>query len=99
MAARNVPVIPLLIGCEIDSLNDSPLRGKQCVNFEIQQEFIKMITDINDRLGKLLPDTVAVQMAERGYDELNNDLKAIMNVLKNNKPYFHSYSEKSHDAV
>lgn len=98
MAARNVPVIPLLIGCGMDSLSDSPLRGKQCVNFEIREEFIKMITDMNDQLGKLLPDAVTVQMAEKGYDELNKNLKSVMNVLKNNKPYFHSYSEKSHDA-
>lgn len=98
MASRDVPTTPLLVGCELDSLEKSPLGGKQCVNFESQAEFIKMIADINHYFKDLLPPPIAKQMAEKGYDELNRNLSAVINTLKNIKPYFHSYSEKTHDA-
>ncbi len=98
MASRDVPTTPLLVGCEIDSLEKSPLGGKQCVDFESQAEFIKMIVDINHHFNDLLPSSIVKQMAEKGYDELNRSLSSVISTLKNIKPYFHSYSEKTHDA-
>lgn len=98
MASRDVPTTPLLVGCEVDSLDKTPLGGKQCVNFESQAEFIKMIADINHYFNDLLPSSIAKQMAEKAYDELNRNLSAVINRLKNIKPYFHSYSERTHDA-
>ena len=98
MASRDVPTIPLLVGCEVDSLEKSPLGGKQCVNFENQTEFIKMTADINHHFNDLLPSSIVKQIAEKGYDELNRDLSSVISTLKNIKPYFHSYSEKTHDA-
>ncbi len=55
MASREIPTIPLLIGCDIDSLTESPLRGKQMIDFGKQVEFVKMITEINRRFGGFLP--------------------------------------------
>lgn len=83
MAARDVPSIPLLINCKVNSLVDSPLKGKQCINFENRKEFIKMINDINTRFNKLLPDSIVVHMAEIGYDELNTKLESAIENLKN----------------
>lgn len=98
MASRNVPSTPLLIGCGIDSLDGSPLQGKQCVNFSNQAEFSKMMDDINHCFSELLPSSIVRQTAEKGYDELNRSLSSVINTLKNSKPYYHSYSEKIHDA-
>lgn len=83
MAAREVPTIPLLIGCEIRALGDSPLQGKQCVDFLDKTEFVKMIEDINARLGELLPSSIVTHMAEVKYDEMKNDLASTLDQLSN----------------
>lgn len=83
MAAREVPTIPLLIGCEISELSDSPLQGKQCVNFYRKTEFVKMMEDINVRLGGLLPSQIVTQMAEVKYDGIKKDLASTLDQLNN----------------
>ena len=98
MASRGVPTTPLLVGCGKDSLDGSPLQGKQCVEFGIRAEFIKLVEDVNAYFGNLLPPSIARQMAERGYEELAGGLSAVINTLKNFRPYYQSYSEKTHDA-
>ena len=83
MAAREVPSIPLLINCKLNALADSPLQGKQCVNFGDRVEFIKMIEDINNRFNKLLPPAIVSHMAGVAYDELNRDLAFTIEKLRN----------------
>ncbi len=98
MASREIPTIPLLIGCDIDSLTESPLRGKQMIDFGKQVEFVKMITEINRRFGGFLPASFEEDIAVKGYKELNKDLASVISTLKALKPYLQSYSEKKHDA-
>lgn len=98
MASREIPTIPLLIGCKNDSLYESPLSGKQAIDFEIQEEFIKMMMDINERFNTLLPSPVMNDLAIRGHDILNMNLASTINALKNLKPTLQTYSEKNHDA-
>lgn len=87
MAAREVPSIPLLIDCKIDLLGDSPLQGKQCINFGEQAEFIKMIKDINDRFNKLLPSEIVTHMAEVAYNEFHRDLASTIEQLRNTRTF------------
>lgn len=98
MASREIPTIPLLIGCGIDSLGESPLRGKQMIDFQKREEFVKMVTEINEYFNNLLPSRFAKEIVEKGYDELNRDLSSVISTLKNSKPYLQSYAEKKHDA-
>lgn len=97
MASREIPTIPLLVGCEIDSLNESPLRGKQMVDFEKQADFIKMVTEICENF-ELLPPIYLEGKAVEGYNELNKELASVISTLKNVKPYLQSYAEEKHDA-
>lgn len=97
MDTRKIPLIPLLIGCEIDSLGESPLREKQMIDFEKQEDFVKMILKISSDFH-LLPASITEQMAIQGYHELRKNLASVINTLQNHKPYFTSYTEKTHDA-
>lgn len=98
MASRETRTIPLLIGCKIDSLSESPLGGKQAINFEKSEDFIKMITEINEHFNLPLPSPIAKDMAIKGYDILNKDLASTISALKKIKSNLQSYSEKDHDA-
>ena len=78
MAAHEIPAIPLLIGCTVSHLEYSPLQKKQCVILEDKQKFIKMISEINEYFGKLLPSKFVGKIAESGYNQL---MKAISSTL------------------
>lgn len=82
MASRDIPSVPLLINCKINSLVDTPLQGKQCVSFDNQEKFVKMVENINKRFN-LLPNTVAHSMAKVGYDKLKNDTENTIKCLEN----------------
>lgn len=81
MVARDIPSIPLLISCGVESLEGSPLKGTQCVNFYDQQKFQKMIADINKRMDLLdITPRQLDQLSKEGYELIKADLA---NTLKN----------------
>lgn len=90
MASRELPSIPLLIGCDIDSLIGTPLQGKQCINFDNSKKFIKMMENINDHLN-LLPAPLVKSTALVGYKQLKKDTKSIISYLEN----IYSINEKN----
>lgn len=82
LAAREVPTIPLLIGCNTRSLSGSPLQGKQCVSFDNQSKFIKMIEDINTLFDNPLPQQLIPKIAEDAYHQLKTESSATLKHLK-----------------
>lgn len=90
MAARNIPSIPLLIGCNIKLLAGTPLQGKQCINFNDANKFVKMMENVNASLN-LLPKTFVKSTALLGYKQLKKDLKKVIFNLEN----IHLFNEKN----
>lgn len=90
MASRELPVIPLLVGCEINSLIGTPLQGKQCINFHDSKKFVKMMENINEYLN-LLPETLVKSTAMVGYKQLKKNLKSVISYLENT----HTINEKN----
>lgn len=90
MASRDLPSIPLLIGCDINSLIGTPLQGKQCINFNDSKKFIKMMENVNEHLN-LLPAPLVKSTAMVGYKQLKKDLKSIISYLENT----HTINEKN----
>lgn len=84
MASRDLPAIPLLIGCSINSITGTPLQGKQCVEFGNQKKFINMMKSINERLD-LLPTAVVDSTAKIGYGQLKKNAKSIIGHLNNTR--------------
>ena len=84
MASRNLPVIPLLIGCNINSLKDTPLQGKQCISFSDSAKFVKMMENVNKHLN-LLPVALVKSTVIMGYKQLRKDLKLIISCLENTR--------------
>lgn len=85
IASRELPSIPLLIGCDITSLVGTPLQGKQCINFNDSKKFIKMIEDINKYLN-LMSINIIKNIAMVGYKKLKKDLKPTISYLENTHP-------------
>ena len=50
LVANNVSTIPLLISCDLKALEHSPFNSKECVQFYEENKFLKMISDINEKL-------------------------------------------------
>lgn len=90
IASRELPSIPLLVGCNISSLNGTPLQGKQCISFDDSKKFVKMMENINEHLN-LLPAPLVKSTAMVGYRQLKKDSKAIINYLEN----IHTINEKN----
>lgn len=80
MASRELLSIPLLIGCNITSLNKTPLQGKQSISFSDSKKFVKMLENINEYLN-LLPAPFLKSTAMVGYKQLKKDTKAIISYL------------------
>lgn len=90
MASRELPTIPLLIGCGINSLIGTPLQGKQCINFNDSKKFIKMMENVNEHLN-LMSAPLVKSTATVGYKQLKKDLKSIISYLENT----HTIDEKN----
>ena len=92
MVARDVPTIPLLFNCNINALEGSPIKGKQCVDFYELNQFLKMVYDINERmkllqLGKAQVDAIA----KEAYEELKKELQPTLKQLKQTRLFNEGY--------
>lgn len=92
MVARDVPTIPLLFNCNVNSLEGSPIKGKQCVDFHDQSQFLKMIHDINCSM-MLLPieKSQLDAIAKDAYDEVKNKLNPTLKQLKQTRLFNEKY--------
>ena len=81
MSAHDIPTIPLLIGCTVKHLANSPLQKRQCVSLEDKQKFIKMISEINEYFGRLLPPKFVGRIAESAYNELMDAISPTLDTL------------------
>ena len=83
MVAQSVQTIPLLISCDFKSLNETPLNGKQAVNFYDQTKFIKMICDIRDIMGfNFLSKKQTETIGNEAYVELKSRLEPVLKKLR-----------------
>lgn len=97
MVARDVPTIPLLFNCNINMLGGSPINGKQCIDFYDQQQFLKMIDDIN-RSMKLLPlEKVQLDLiAKEAYEEIKRELQPTLKQLTQTRVFSEKYIYPNH---
>lgn len=97
MVARDVPTIPLLFNCNINALEGSPIKGKQCIDFYDQSQFLKMIYDINDCM-KLLPLEKAQldSIAKEAYEEIKRVLHPTLKQLKQTRLFNEKYIYPNH---
>lgn len=97
MVARDISTIPLLFNCNINALEGSPIKGKQCVDFYDLQQFLKMVYDINDcmkllQLGKAQVDAIA----KEAYEELKKELQPTLKQLKQTRLFNERYIYPNH---
>lgn len=97
LVARDVPTIPLLFNCSINSLEGSPIKGKQCIDFYDQYQFLKMICDINNSM-KLLPleKSQLNSIAKEAYEELKKELNPTLKQLKQTRLFNEKYIYPNH---
>lgn len=92
MVARDVPTIPLLFNCSIVALERSPIKGKQCVDFYDQQQFVKMISDINSKMDLLPVNKQQLDpIAKAAYEELKKALQPTLKQLKQMRVFNEKY--------
>ncbi len=83
MIAQSVQTIPLLVSCDFNALKDTPLNGKQAVNFYDQAKFIKMIHDIYKKMEyNLLQEKQIETIAKATYNELKVEVEPVLKRLK-----------------
>ena len=92
MVAREVDTIPLLINCSINSLNNSPIKGKQCIDFYDQSQFLKMISDINKNMMLVpLEKNKLDIIAKQAYENIKKRLLPTLKLLKQNRLFNEKY--------
>lgn len=97
MVARDVPTIPLLFNCSIGALEGSPIKGKQCVDFYDQSQFLKMVYDINSKMGLLaLEKTQLDSIAREAYEEIKKVLNPTLKQLKQTRLFNEKYIYPNH---
>lgn len=89
MIGNYVKVIPLLVNCDQQSLEKSPIRVNQCVQFYEPERFKKMLSDIDEMLSinTTLNKDVLENIYRESYEKMKTNLKPILEELKS-KRYF-----------
>lgn len=82
MVARDVPTVPFLVNCSVNSLDHTPLTGKQTIKFYDQPQFVKMVKNINELMGTQLSSKQVGIIAETAYKKLRDDLEPVVSKLK-----------------
>lgn len=82
MIAQEIPAVPLLISCDIKFLQDSPLKGNQCVNFYNEPQFVKMLLDINNKMHLLsINEDQQKMIYSAEYNKLKSNLEPYLKKL------------------
>lgn len=97
MVARDVPTIPLLFNCNINALEGSPIKGKQCIDFYDHAQFLKMIYDINCSMNLLpIEKSQMDAIAKEAYEELKKILQPTLKQLKQSRLFNEKYVYPNH---
>ena len=92
LVANNVDIIPLLISCDLKALTNSPINGKECVQFYEETKFMKMIRDINDKLQLLnLTGEQLNAISQDAYNNMKERLGPTLNNLKESRYFNEKY--------
>lgn len=100
MVAQEIPTIPLLISCNIRFLQDSPLKGNQCVNFYTEPQFVKMLLDINNRMHLLnITEDQQRTIYSAKYNKLKLNLEPYLKKLTAMRLFNEKYIYPNHVSV
>ena len=92
LTANNIATIPLLISCDIKSLEHSPFSSREWVQFYDEKKFMKMIADINDKLKLLDIDRKQLDIiSSNAYKELKDTLSETLQQLKDSRYFNEKY--------
>lgn len=92
MTARDLSVIPLLINCDFNALNKTPLSNKHMVEFLNKEKFKKMVKDINKKLQLLqISDNNLDKITESAYIDMIKKLNPILKHLKFMRMFHEKY--------
>lgn len=84
MVTESIQVIPLLIGCDFSALTNTPLNGKQAIDFYDSKRFFKMIQDIRSTMDyNFIPKKALDSVSETAYTDLRNVLEPVLGRLRN----------------
>ena len=89
LIGNNLKVIPLLINCDQSSLERTPIRANQSVQFYEPERFYKMLEDIRtdfSLLNELKKEEIAKRY-ENAYESMKSKLQPILEELKGRR-YF-----------
>ncbi len=82
MIARQVDSIPLLVSCNIRALATTPLKGQQAIDFYDQKKFLKMLADINIKMGLGLAETQINILGKKAYSDIKSELETELKKLR-----------------
>lgn len=82
MIAKDVPTIPLLINCNSKVLAGTPLNGKQAIDFNDYQKFLKLLFDINKVINTPLSESQIIELGKNAYKRLKDNLEGVFLNLK-----------------
>lgn len=93
LVSNDLRVIPLLINCDQKSLENSPIRTKQSIQFYNPDRVYKMFEDIRKQL-KLLNDLSPEELDKRykdAYNKMKENLKPVLDELKSKRYFIEKY--------
>ena len=83
MIARDLKLIPVLVNCNINSLNGTPIATKHMVDFYNQEKFTQMVKTINRELNLLSISDASIELISAdGYRLLVKNLALTLKQLK-----------------
>ena len=92
ITAREIKVIPLLINCHINELMETPLKQKQAQSLNDQEQFKKLVNDINNDLSIVDSEDYNLNaLASVGYNHLMESLKDIILALSETRRFGSGY--------
>lgn len=93
MIGNNLRVVPLLINCDNSSLENTPIKAKQSIQFYIKPQFIKMMRDIKEQFSILngLTNNELDNRSENAYQKMKKDLETVLEDLKSKRYFSEKY--------
>ncbi len=84
MVTESIQVIHLLVGCDFSSLSNTPLNGKQAIDFYNCGKFIKMLQDIRSAMDyNFISKKTLDKLGEDAYWGLRDRLEPVLVSLRN----------------
>lgn len=91
MISKGIKAIPLLFNCDINSLVSTPLNASQAVDFNNQKHFIRMLSDINKKMGFNISESQIIALGKDAHVDLGKKLEHITQNLKDIRKFNTKY--------